>query len=56
MEKIDEFSLRAKYDNILYHIKELEYDEIVNKFFDILPVLWTKNYKTFSPRLLIYVS
>jgi hypothetical protein len=51
MGKIDEFSLRAEYENILYQIKELEYYEIVDRFFDILPVLWTKNYKTFSSRL-----
>jgi len=51
MENIDRFSLRSEYENILSQIRELEYDKIVKKFFDTLPVLWAKSYKTFSPRL-----
>jgi len=51
MENIDAYSLRSEYENILSQIKELGYDEIVKKFFDTLPILWTEKYKTFSSRL-----
>lgn len=51
MNKIDKFSLKSDYISILSQIDELEYNEIVDVFFDVLPVLWAKRYRTFSPRI-----
>jgi hypothetical protein len=51
MDRIERFRLNSDYNNILSQNSELEYDGLVGKFYDSLPILWAKSYKTFSQRL-----
>ena len=48
---MDKFNLNSEYETILSQIKVLEYDEIISKLFDTLPVLWTRSYNNLSPRI-----
>jgi len=51
MDSIDKFRLNLDYNSILSGINELDYNEVVKEFYNTLPVIWIKSYKTFSPRL-----